>query len=927
MPKPLFNIKGLIDQLQSGTLVLTPNRRLARHIGGAWAQHCHQQGQQAWCQPAILSIDIWLLECWQLLQDHAYRASLGFSIVNDHAERFIWEQVIDKDVENPPGVDSPAFARLAQTALQNMERWQVAFSELAHSGHETSAHFLRWRRQFASELLNRQLLTPAQAHAFVWQAFQQNLLPRQEQVVLVGFQTTLAPLYTHIIDSAFNDVAHWHESGLSASKKIHVAANDSDEIVRAAQWAKQQAQHHPGSSQKGNIKQGNRIGVVFPNLVNQRHRIDRIFREIFTPDYCLPGTPHSIAPYNISAGIPLCDTPLVASGLMLLNLQRSPQPLDFYCGLLINPFWGDLDSTVEQVIRTQCQLLLLRANKLDPATADLRYYMKLAEDSVPDINSTLSRDLQQFENLCRQQSAQGKPFTGSFKFWVQQFSNRLKILGWPGKRVLDSIEYQQQQQWLNTLEEFSRLDNALDPVDADTALTQLTRLCGAQIFQAEDSDSPVLVLGLLEAAGLHFESLWLAEMHDGQWPQTPDYNPLLPVHVQRQHQMPRSSAETELAIAQRLLSDFENNCKELVFSFGQFDSDTERQISRLLASDLPELAHPLEPLDHPLIAEQDKPVLQRMTLGQAPSLPGDFLLRGGSAVLRDQARCPFNAFSIWRLGAEPLPEPTFEFTAVERGNLTHHVLELFWRRCKDSTTLNAMSQDSRDILLTESIAAALKQIKKDRPRLFGPRFSNIETGRLHQLICRWLDIEASRAPFVVSAQEQNISLQLGNLNLSLRIDRIDRLDDGSAVLIDYKTGSSSIKSFSDERPEELQLLLYALAIDQPLAALCFGQLSASKGVAIKGLGNHPEIAPSLTDLEETQLEDNWPDTLAVWRNRLSSLATEFCQGNAEMAVYSNTVINHQKYLRPLNRWYENRGDDNELTVDEISITKKLMGNI
>lgn len=917
MPRPLFNVAGLVDELRAGTLILTPNRRLARHINSAWAQHCHQQDQQAWQQPPIQAVDTWLLECWQLLQDHAFADCLGFSIVDSQAERFIWEQVINRDTENPSGVDSPAFARLAQNALQNMERWQVSFSELAHSGHDSSQHFIRWQQQFAAALLNKQLLTPAQAQTFVGQAFQQKMLPSKASVILIGFQTELTPLYRNIIEAAFDEVVHWLEPENPAEKQIYIASSDSEEITRAAQWAKHQMSHRSESSpdhtdfSPGDAhKSDNRIAVVFPNLVNQRHRIDRIFREVFTPSYCLPGTPHDIAPYNISAGVPLSETTLVASALMLLNLQRSPQPLEFYFELLNNPFWGDSSSMTEQIVRNQSQLLLRKAKQLQPTTANFRFCMKRAEDSLPDININLSAALQQFEDLCRRQSSQQKSATESFKFWARQFSSRLNLLEWPGSRVLDSIEYQQQQQWLDVLEEFSRLDNAINPVDANTALKQLSDLCRTRIFQAEDSDSPVQVLGLLEAAGLHFDCLWLAEMHDGQWPQTPDYNPLLPVQLQRQHQMPRSSAETELIIGQRLLTDFENHCKDLVFSFGKYDGDSERQLSRLLTSNMNELAISTEPLSHPLIVELDNPPLQQISVGQAPLVQSDSPLRGGSAILRDQARCPFNAFAIWRLGADPLPEPAFEFTAIERGNLTHHVLDLFWRTCQNSTTLNNMSGESRDKLLSDSIATALKREKKYRPELFGLRFMELEATRLHQLISGWLELETSRAAFTVGAREDKITFELGAMKLSLRLDRIDYLDDGSAVLIDYKTGSCSIKGFADERPEDPQLMLYALAIDQPLGALCFGQISASKGIALKGLGNHAEIASGLSMLNEAHLPDNWPDTLALWRERLTTLATEFYQGNAEMTVYSNAVASYQDYLRPLNRWHETN-DSNE----------------
>ena len=943
---PLFNIDHLAHELTAHSQILVPNRRLARHITSAWGQHCSQQRQRAWRQAPVQTLDAWLLECWRQLQDRAYPDGFAHSIISPHAERLIWEQLIDGDADNPIGIDGVAFARLAQAALQNLERWQVPFTELAHSAHEASRHLLRWHKMFAAVLANKQLLTLAQAQTFVWRAFEQGFLSKSMRVVLVGFNTELAPLYQHIINAAFTESINWAEPEKTAPKTICKASNDSDEITQAALWAK-------------NIvdTQGQqRVGIVFPNLASQRHRVDRIFRDVFTPTYCLPDTPHGLPPFNISAGIALGDTALISSALHLLQLQRTPQPLEFYYSLLNDPFWGD--AAKEQSARARCQILLRKGYKLQPGSGDLRFGMKRAEDELSppadrdrdtdthaahtntDINAKLSQRLQQFEDRCRRQnlssSQKNNAVTKRFTDWAEEFSTRLNILGWPGTRTLDSIEYQQQTLWLDMLVEFAGLDSAIDPVDSHTALTQLSRLCRSRIFQPEGSDSPVQVLGLLEAAGLHFDQLWLAEMHDGQWPQTPDYNPLLPVALQRLHNMPRSSAEAEIDIARQLLSDFERHCTALVFSFAARDGDSERQLSRLLDShllsrdllnrNLPELNAPLSKghaLLSDILSSANKPVLQQIAIDQGPALSlQDSPIRGGSGILRDQARCPFNAFAIWRLGAEALPEPTFGFSPIERGVLVHHALEIFWAQCEDSDTLNSMDEAGRSALLEQSIATAINQAKKDRPDLFGPRFSTIESQRLHALLSSWLDIEQARKAFSVSAREQKINFQLGELNLSLRIDRIDQLEDGSIMLIDYKTGSASIKGFADERPEEPQLLLYALATEletseQSLAALAFAQVSAGKGVALKGVTNQTDLAPGLSDLEASGLEKNWALTLDLWRERLTSLAEEFCAGNAEMAFYSQTAARYQSQLLPLNRWLEINPIDETDTDDAI----------
>ena len=47
----------------------------------------------------------------------------------------------------------------------------------------------------------------------------------------------------------------------------------------------------------------------------------------------------------------------------------------------------------------------------------------------------------------------------SFSGWAEFFNQFLESMGWPGKRQLNSIEYQQRQHWNGLIEQFCSLDN------------------------------------------------------------------------------------------------------------------------------------------------------------------------------------------------------------------------------------------------------------------------------------------------------------------------------------------------------------------------------------------------------------------------------------------------------------------------------------
>ena len=913
MLKPLFDLDPLRDELTAGTEILTPNRRLARQIISAWGQHCAARGQRAWRQPKVQALDDWLAERWRELQDRAHPDCAGYRLVTAQAEHLLWETLIDADDHKPPLIDGASFARLARTALHAVEHWQVATPELASSGHEPCLHWLRWRQRFYLALAAKNLLTPGQAHTQVLAAFTQGFLTRRARLLLVAFSNRLPPLTQAIIAAAFDQHRYAPAETGKARLLVHQAHNDDEEISTAARWARQQITAAPNT----------RIGLIFPNLSTQRQRIERLLREEFSPAYPLPDSAHCVPPINISAGQPLAETPLVNAALKLLALQRSPQPLAYYCELLNNPFWGDAEN--EQIARAQCQLLLRIGTKPRPDSSDLRAAMARAAEDLPETEpggQQLSRALQAFARRCRGGSVStrngGTPVTRHrgkrrpFGAWAEEFSARLEILGWPGSRTLDSIEYQQQQLWLELLDEFAALDRATDPVDDATALGALSRLCRERIFQPESNDSAIQVLGVLEAGGLQFDKIWLAGMHDTQWPQPTDYHPLLPVPLQKRYQMPRSSADEELRIAGKLLQDFQSHCRELVFSYGRHDGDTERQISRLINSNL---ASPFGASDIPSplpTTAGQAPVLEKIPVDLAPALLAEELpLRGGSALLRDQAGCPFNAFAIWRLGAVPLPEPGFGLSAMERGNLVHQALEFFWVECRDFETLVGQDSRTRRELLTRAIDGAIKNLQGSRQEKLGPRFVGLEKQRLQALLSAWLELESQRAPFSVVAREKQLEVRLGELPFSLRVDRIDRLRDGTAVLIDYKTGQTTINSLKGERPEEVQLMLYALAIDTPLRALGFAQLSPNKGIVFKGIADRDNVIPGASGLEAMAEHAAWPEILVLWHARLDHLAREFRDGEAQAQLYTRAALRYQNHLLPLNRVLDTLGDTEE----------------
>lgn len=925
MPIPFFNITPLINSIQAGHLILTPNYRLARHIITAWGQYCIEQGLTSWPQPQILALEGWLEMCWTDLVEGEYPpvSSQPKSVIDSHGERLLWHSSIQKDPLLAQGADIPSLAELASQTLQQMLRCRLPIEELCDVHHPGSEAFLRWLEHFKRTLNKNNLLTWEQAQELIEHAFKNSFFADQAAIRLVGFQS-LSVLHRDIINAASKDVAPGDSRDVKAKIYLQTCSDDKSEISAAALWAKAQYDANPNQ----------RIGLVFGNLANTQYQILRIFQDTFTPQHCLPGVERAVPPFNLSAGIPLAQTPLLDSAFSLLATQNATRPLGEWCQVLTDPFWGpDIAPTANTIlanqpliIRSHCEVLLRDNNRLTYTPAEFRTTLAEAErqasrhyidhsvhhsdeladrsDSTVTTPVSLAQPWQALGERVRQQAEKA-----SFCYWADEFAQRLELLGWPGPRALDSIEYQQHQHWLDLLEAFAALNNIAEAdnppaVSANTALTQLKRMAQATVFQAQTRASQVQVLGLLEAAGLHFDQLWIAGMDDQQWPQATSHNPLLPVSLQQRYQLPRSNAGQELTLAKQLLEDFQHNSRHIIFSYALRDGDSERKPSRLLPDSIKPLAFSHTDTQHPLLLSLPSTPLDRVQVNQGPALiTGDKPVRGGTAILQAQAGSPFNAFATWRLGAQALAEPTSGLSAIERGNLVHTCLELFWTRFKDQAAVKALDKTELDNALGHVISQALLPLHQSRSDIFGPRFAAIEAQRLKQLMEQWLDIECQRRAFTVLAPEKQLFMSIGGLPLSLRIDRIDQLDDGRVVLIDYKTGDTKIASWAGDRLEEPQLPLYALALPEHVAALCFGQISTLKSVTAKGVSDTPEIIPGIQALEKIGFE-SWEDALDTWREQLETLASEFIEGRADILFYTDRAMRYQAHLYPLNRWPE-----------------------
>jgi hypothetical protein len=148
----------------------------------------------------------------------------------------------------------------------------------------------------------------------------------------------------------------------------------------------------------------------------------------------------------------------------------------------------------------------------------------------------------------------------------------------------------------------------------------------------------------------------------------------------------------------------------------------------------------------------------------------------------------------------------------------------------------------------------------------------------------WLDFEKTRSPYQVVSVETNKSVRIGQLQLDLRLDRIDQMEDGSQLVIDYKSGTATTAGWRLPRLSDPQLPLYASTVDNA-SGIALMQISEERSTLI-GVGEH-EIH-GLSNSQDFGFE-TFKDLANAWNSYLEDIATSFVNGYAAVDPIDKTI--------------------------------------
>ena len=837
--------------LGQGGRVVTSSDRAARAFQAAFHRRRRAEGLTAWPTPNILDWNTFVRTAWEA------RHSDDRLLLNSAQEEALWADII-RDHQHLSTVLPASVHRLASMAMDAYEL--LCSYSSRHLGEATRIEWQRdpgtfshWLSAFEETCARDRLLSPSKLPLELIPLLYAEMGDRAP-LRTAGFDRLL-PIQTAVFD-AWGKRQEFLRDDPAREVTFYEATDSRAELEACASWCSRQIAANPKA----------RLLVITQDISLRRGEIERAFLR-FTKSVSSPL-------FEFSLGIPLGQVPLARGAHLLLRwldeaLNESELDWLLSSGLAASP--GESTDL-------QGYMRALRHGGLQRTQWSLQAFVNPAPVSLKLPPSWIQRMIAAQRQLREIGSKPLSPLE-----WADKVPRLLQSMGWPGDQHRGSADFQSQRRWQQALDTVASLGFDGRRIGWSEFLSSLDRALEETLFAPESMDAPIQIAGPAESAGLTADAIWFLGVDEEAWPAFGSMHPLLPPHVQREAEMPHTTPlrdwEFSAAVTKRLIA----SAREVHFSFARQREAIETRPSRLIF----QVAGSPQPMPPELSPAPSQPPAT-IVFSDSTRVPfRQESLQGGSGVLTAQSQCSFKAFATARLGAQDWEPAEVGLSAAQRGQLLHAVLHAIWagppagiRSLDDLLAL----PDRRSFVkchvqkvLREEVPAA---VRDNMPR----RYLDLEEQRLVGVLTEWLTFEASRVPFTVSETEARHKINLAGFTLNMRLDRIDRLNDGSLLVVDYKTGNVSPRDWDLPRPEDVQLPLYAgFGLDGELGGLVFAKVRAGEQAFAGRVGDVKNTL--LRDLANTTSLVKEPLTaeqLVDWMEYIEQLARDFLAGKADV---------------------------------------------
>ena len=831
----LLNV-DLNSIVEPGFTIITPSSLLAAAASEHMVKLNIQTGQNSWYGTKVLNIGAWLTSCWRTVR---YSRIDAPTLLSSAQEGALWQRLIGQ--EHPNIGHQAGTARLAIDATRLLAEWRIPLKHEAWASYKDAQQFLELFGRFRKLCKAKGWITCSDLWRLVPKWIGKGYI-NPGTVVFAGFER-FSPAADRIREALGEAarVAPVNSPELNPSVFAKSFASFNEEVEYVARWTRQLVEENSNRS----------IGIFVPDLASHYPLLERTFKQVLYPSRRLPLQEPSL--FHINGSKPLSAHPLIVNAMLLLELARPQIAITDASAILRCPFMTG--AAAEASSRALADWELRRKRHLDVTLSQIEFSTE---------NCPLLMDIWK----AVRQVLRTRTWTLDLARWSEFISDLLAAVGWPGDAELSGEEQEVVETWKNVLLELASIGLVSAPVTFEAAHSQLRRMvASAGGWQEGDGLSPIQILDADDAGGMEFDCAAVVGMSDETWPTPQKSWPFVPSVLRREFQVPGSEPQTLQGERQRRTQSLLGSARTVLATYSG-------RLAPLARNFMPAAAM------EPAVWEGNLPLqsysaaaLEAVDDTTGPPFQLDGIAAGGVGIIKSQSLCPFRAFAEYRLHAGSPEDGYFGIDARDRGSFLHEALERIW---KDLQTLEQLQNTAADELRNLVRAAVAEAIQDRRENPFHQLTNQAERERLEAVVLQWLLFERERkTPFRVEHLEEDRFIDLNGLHLQLRVDRIDRLPDGSVILIDYKSSDLKLKDLEGNRPSEPQLLIYAAAIEENVEGVYIAKARPRKPESV-GFAHGEHFPASKASRKKT----SWGQIQEESRHYLSSIAAEFVKGYA-----------------------------------------------
>ncbi len=878
-----FNIEALLQSLHNGHTVLTPNNRSVDGILREFASlnQSSSNKKSAWVRPAVFAIDIYIQQLWQAAATQGISPFYEIDVLDRFNEQQLWIQILKSSYDEYPLLNIEEAANSVARSYRFSKQWNVtSHRDIEHyKGAKDFQTFLKWSEQFETLCSRHKLGSLSDASTMIVSNIEKlrGLVP--EHLVLVNFKQP-PPLYSKLFDALTSvtevdwqteitgDNAQDLETALLNKPSLRANYQDSSAEIRACiEWCQRKSKENPQAH----------IGIVIDQGKTLEPLIDEaIFNEVQKNNNKQLAISGFLNRFHSKDT--LADSPSFSFALTILDMNNELVDSQRFCRVLQSA--NTVGAETELQARIALEVYLRNNVEAKVRLSHLRTIMQRSDKAY--FCPILVEALLHFSEAQRHEKS--RQLLGH---WLQLFTQQLEILGWPGNNMDHADAAKRQwQQCVQRLSASSKLLGELPLVTALSKLNSYLRQSNSNLHF--DDRLQISLVDIEEAQDFEFDAAWVLAVDDRNWPPAISPVSFLPYSLQNQLGMPGASTSLQLETTVTQLIQLRNKTSdEMIISYHLLEEELEIRPSALFKNSEIRNAHSQDPAFNAESTPELLKCLENIRDQLHIPLGANEEIRGGSSLLSNQSNCPFKAFASNRLKASKLNEFTQGLNPIDRGNALHLALEKLGKATESSDRLQQLSMEEIDALIARSVSPAIELLRKRHPETMSPAFSKLEQTRLSNLLQGFLQFEKERSSFSIQSTEETLNWNHSSLSLTFRIDRIDQLEDGSLVLIDYKTGKRTNYKWFDDRPDDLQLPLYQIAVadknNQSVSATLICQLNAET-IALFGTTDLDTLHPSTKSLSSLRdFSGNWSELRQRWNSIIYSLIDEFESGLVAIA--------------------------------------------